>query len=117
MLKRKLKAEEIALITWMIKDTNEGTAIINKLDELTVEEMDDGGMGSLKVVVDSKDNRLYSRDLAKADLFDIDGVPVFISVDLDKNGDFYQLDVFKGDFSPLKKFPSIPQSKSDGWLL
>lgn len=108
MLKRKLKADEIALITWMIKDTSEGVRIVNQLPNLIVEEMDDGGMGSLKVVVDGKDSRLYSRDLAKADLFDIDGVPVFISVDLDTNGDFYQLDVFKGDFSPLKKFPSVP---------
>lgn len=108
MLRRKLKADEIALITWMIKDANEGSAIIDKLNELTVEEMNDGGMGSLKVVVDGKDSRLYSKDLAKADLFDIDGVPVFISIDLDTNGDFYQLDVFKGDFSPLKKFPSVP---------
>jgi hypothetical protein len=113
MTVRKLKPDEIALITWMIKDTEEGADIIKKLDEIQVEEMDDGGMGSLKVVVKGEDHRVYSKDLASADLWDIDGVPVFISVDLDMNGDFYQLDVFKGDFSPLKKFPEVP----DGSML
>jgi hypothetical protein len=108
MLRRKLKPEEVALITWMIKDTNEGSSIIDRLGESIVEEMEDGGMGSLKVSIDGKDDRLFSRELAKADLFDIDQVPVFISVNLDNHGDFFELDVFKGDFSPLKKFPAVP---------
>jgi hypothetical protein len=111
MLRRKLKVDEIALITWMVKDTPEGADIIKKLPDLIVEEMDDGGMGSLKVVVEGLDERIYSRDLAKADLFDTDMVPVFISIDLDTNGNFYELDVFKGDFSPLKKIPSVPKEE------
>ena len=106
---RKLKEKEIALVTWMVKDTIEGPGIIEKLSEIHVEEMDDGGMGSLKVVVEGEDNRVYSKELAKADLYDIDEVPVFVSVNLDSNGDFFELEVFKGDFSPLKRFPLVPQ--------
>jgi len=109
MLRRKLKPEEIALITWMIKSTDEGPSIIDKLEKLIVEEMEDGGMGSLRVVVEGEDKRLFSRELAKVDLFDLDQVPVFISVDLDTDGNFFELDVFKGDFNPLKKFPTVPQ--------
>jgi len=108
MIKRKLKPEEIELLIYMIKDTPEGKKIINKLPDLIIEEMDDGGMGSLQVAVENKDERLFIRELANIDLFDIDGVPLFISVNLDTNGDFYELDIFKGDFSPLKKFPSVP---------
>jgi len=108
MIRRKLKEDEIALITWMIKGTIEGSNIINTLNKLIVEEMEDGGMGSLRVVVEGKDDRLYGRDLAKVDLFDADHVPVFISVVLDDKGSFFDLDVFKADFSPLKKFPSVP---------
>lgn len=104
MLKRKLKSEEVALITWMIKDTDEGPSIINRLEEFIVEEMEDGGMGSLWVVAGGDDNRLFSRELAKADLLDADQVPVYISVNLDTDGHFFELEVFKGDFSPLKKF-------------
>ncbi|KEQ30363.1 hypothetical protein N180_14710 [Pedobacter antarcticus 4BY] len=102
MLRRKLNPEEVALITWMIKDTDEGASIIDILEELVVEEMEDGRMGSLRVVVEGEDNRLFSRELATADLFDADLVPVFISVNLDTEGHFFELDVFKADFSPLK---------------
>lgn len=109
MCMRKLKPEEIALITWMIKDKDEGPSIIDTLHELIVEEMEDGGMGSLRVIVKGEDNRSFFRELANVDLFDVDKVPVFISIDLDANGHFFELDVFKGDFSPLKEFPSIPQ--------
>lgn len=93
----------------MIKDKDEGSSIIDTLNELIVEEMEDGGMGSLRVVVDGEDNRLFSRELAKVDLFDADQVPVFISVNLDTDGHFFELEIFKGDFSPLKKFPPVPQ--------
>lgn len=93
----------------MIKDTVEGPHIIEKLADINVEEMSDGGMGSLKVVVDGEDRRTYSKDLAKVDLYDIDEVPIFISVNLDTDGNFFELDVFKADFSSLKRFPSISE--------
>ena len=109
MVRRKLRPEEVSLITWMIKNTDEGDFISSTLEDLIVEEMEDGGMGSLRVVVDGEDKRVYSRELAKVDLFDVDQMPVFISINLDAAGKFFELDVFKGDFSPLKKFPSVPQ--------
>lgn len=109
MVRRKLRREEVSLITWMIKNTDECERILSELEDLTVEEMTDGGMGSLRVVISGEDNRVYSRELAKVDLFDIDQIPVFISINLDADGNFFELDVFKGDFSPLKKFPAIPQ--------
>jgi len=108
MVRRKLRLEEVSLITRMIKNTDEGGCIISKLEDLIVEEMKDGGMGSLRVVIPGEDKRVYSRELAKVDLFDVDQVPVFISINLDADGNFFELDVFKGDFSPLKKFPGIP---------
>jgi hypothetical protein len=109
MVRRKLKPEEASLITWMIKNTDECEYISSTLEDLIVEEMKDGGMGSLRVVADGEDDRIFSRELATVDLFDVDQVPVFISVYLDGAGKFFELDVFKGDFSPLKKFPSVPQ--------
>jgi len=104
---RSLNKDEIALISWMIKGKLRGQKIIDTLDKLLVEEMKDGGMGSLKVNIEGKDDRIYSRELAKADLFDIDGIPVFISINLDQNDDFYEFEVFKADFSKLQKIPSI----------
>jgi hypothetical protein len=109
MVKRRLRPKEVSLITWMIKNTDEGERILSELENLIVEEMTDGGMGSLRVVIFGEDKRVYSRELAKVDLFDVDQIPIFISINLDADGNFFELDVFKGDFSPLKKFPAIPQ--------
>jgi len=109
MVRRKLRPVEVSLITWMIKNTDEPERVISELKDLIVEEMTDGGMGSLRVVISGKDKRVYSRELAKVDLFDVDQIPIFISINLDADGNFFELDVFKGDFSPLKKFPAIPQ--------
>jgi hypothetical protein len=108
---RKLTQDEKDLISWIVKDTEKGKAIINQLDQLLVKEMDDGGMGSLRVIKNGTNERRYSCELGREfGGFDIDDVPVFISVLLDTNGDFFELDVFKGDFSPLKKFPPPPAS-------
>ncbi|HVW96457.1 MAG TPA: hypothetical protein VHA56_10865 [Mucilaginibacter sp.] len=105
---RKLTENEISIITWIIKDTEEGKSIINHLNEILVEEMDDGGMGSLRVFKSGNDDRSYSRELGEEFKgLDIDNVPVFISVLLDTDGNFFELDVFKADFSPLRKFPSL----------
>jgi hypothetical protein len=109
MVRRKLRPEEVLLITWMIKDTDEGDYITSTLQSLIVEEMNDGGMGSLKVITANVDTRVFSRELASADLLDSDQMPLFISVLLDDVGNFFELDIFKADFSRLKKFPSVPQ--------
>jgi len=63
------------------------------------------GWGSLSVVCD--ENRFYSRDIGEVELTDIDGVYLLINVNTED--DFFGLDVWKGDSSPLKKFPSVPQ--------
>lgn len=104
---RKLKEEEKALIQWLVRDKDKGDIIVKNLDNYLVDEMNDGGMGSLQVV--GKENRIFGRELAQGDFHDIDGLPVLISVDLDADGDFYELDVFKADFSPLQKFPEVPK--------
>lgn len=109
MIKRKLKPEEIQLITYMIKDTEEGDRIASKLPKIIVEEMNDGGMGSLRVVVDGKDTRRTGGILVDKDFYDEDGMLLIISIILDTDENFYELDIFKGDFSPLKRFPSVPK--------
>ncbi|MNE09087.1 hypothetical protein D3C87_911020 [compost metagenome] len=46
--KRRLTSAEINLISYLFRITPLGDAIIASLDGLFVEEMDDGGMGSLR---------------------------------------------------------------------
>ncbi|MGN8055125.1 DUF6984 family protein [Pedobacter sp. 22163] len=107
MMKRLLRQEEINLIRWLIRDAPEGAKIKNELATVFVEEMEDGGMGSLRVVSDKE--RFYSRDIGQAEMLDEDGIPLIISVNIDTDGNFFELDIWKVDFSPLKKIPDIPE--------
>ncbi|WP_164849993.1 DUF6984 family protein [Mucilaginibacter limnophilus] len=45
--------------------------------------------------------------MAEAETFDEDDVLISITVNLDKGGDLYELDIWKVDFSAVKRFPSI----------
>lgn len=108
-MKRRLTVAEINLISFLVRDTPEGEAIIATLEDLFVEEMDDGGMGSLQVIVEGGDHRRSGGVLADMDAKDADGMYLLISVILDTDDNFYELDIFKGDFSPLIKLPEVSQ--------
>lgn len=106
---RKLRKPEVDLITFLLKGNSKANHFIDGLPNVLVEKMKDGGMGSLRFV-SAKENRLFGEEVAEISLQDIDGMPVFISINLDQDGDIFELDVFKGDFSPLKQFPVAPYS-------
>ena len=91
----------------MVRDTPEGAGIIASLEGLFVEEMDDGGMGSLQVILEGEDHRRSGDVLADMDSHDVDGMYLLISVIVDTDDNFYELDIFKGDFSPLIKIPDV----------
>ncbi|MCS4226929.1 hypothetical protein M2408_003043 [Sphingobacterium sp. BIGb0165] len=69
--------------------------------------MDDSGMGSLQVIVEGKDHRRYGGTVADMDSHDVDGMYLLISVIVDTDDNFYKLDIFKGDFSPLLKILDV----------
>ena len=73
---------------------------------IKVEEMDDGGMGSLRFVR-AKQNRRLGEVIAEIQYQDEDGVPVLVSLNLDDDGELYGLDSWKVDFSPLKRIPNF----------
>ncbi len=65
--------------------------------------MKDGNMGSLRFV--SKDNsgeRELGITIAEAEFMDEDEVPVMAYLNLDSNGDFFELDLWKADFTPVR---------------
>lgn len=106
-MKRRLTAAEIKLISYLVRDTQEGARIIASLEGLFVEELDDGGMGSLQVILEGEDHRRYGGTLADMDSHDVDGMYLLISVIVDTDDNFYELDIFKGDFSPLIQIPDV----------
>lgn len=80
---------------------------------LRVRDMEDGGMGSLRFQSVTPD-RLYGRTLAEGWYTDEDGVPVVVALYLDRDGNIFELDSWKVDFSPLRRFPSSARVIFDG---
>lgn len=69
--------------------------------------MADGGMGSLYLFKEfsNNDQRAFSKQVSECLFTDKDGVTVIASLNIDNNGDLYELDLWKTDFSPLIKLP------------
>lgn len=79
------------------------------LSALGVREMKDGGMGSLELgAADRPVVVTTGRVIPKATIqfVDEDGVPVIATLNANEDGVPFELDVWKTDFSPLKRIPS-----------
>lgn len=65
-------------------------------------------MGSLCFISQSKDaHRSISRTLAEAEFADSDGITVIVNLDTDKSGELFKLEVWKVDYSPVRKYPEL----------
>ncbi|MGE8453895.1 MAG: DUF6984 family protein [Pseudomonadales bacterium] len=63
-------------------------------------------MGSLLFLSGNAD-RTLGKEMARAEFKDEDGVWIMTVLGLDNFGDLYELDVWKVDFSKLKRFPQV----------
>ena len=78
------------------------------LNDLCVEEMNDGGMGSVEFVSnDLSKTRRYGSVLGEVKLIDADGMEAFAAIIFDQYGNIFQLDIFKGDSSPAIDFKIV----------
>jgi hypothetical protein len=103
-LLRPLREEEKALLNALLP------SFYHKLSTCFVEDMNDGGMGSIRFSSPSDNKgRSLGKILAEARYTDSDGVEVSIVVNADKAGEIYELDIWKVDFSPLRAYPA-PQN-------
>jgi len=100
-----LRPAERALLEGMLEASESNGALLQELDEVLLQGMNDGGMGSLRVWRGTHDKRLFGGVAAEAEFNDADGTLVLASIYLDREGRFYELDMWKVDFSPLKKIP------------
>ncbi len=66
-------------------------------------DMRDGNMGSICFAGDER--RIFGKALAEAHYTDEDGVCVSIAINTDDKGDLFEVDFWKVDFSPLKRYP------------
>lgn len=106
---RKLSREENGLLVALLRGKQEGLHLIESLNDMTVREMKDGGMGSLLLfpggVEDTR--RSFGKQLVLGEFADSDGVPVSVTVNVDMEGSLYELDMWKVNFEPLKTWPDL----------
>ena len=78
-------------------------------DELLVSPMADGGMGSLYLFPHGEiiEGRVFGEQVSDFQFTDLDGVEVIVSLNVDNDGNLFELDVWKTDFGNLLKFPDL----------
>ena len=104
---RPLTKAEADLLTALIDMMPDGARIRRQIAGARVQEMKDSRMGSLRFI-NGGSHRMHGEPIA-AKATDEDGVPLEISINLDENGDLFELDIWKVDFSPLRRLPEPAQ--------
>jgi hypothetical protein len=102
---RKLRKEELDLITAMARHSRKSNEVLCSLSERLVEDMKDGGMGSVRFKDSDNRERRLGKKIAEAEFRDQDGIPVSAVLNLDDKGQLFELDMWKVDFSALKRYP------------
>jgi len=103
---RKILPAEERLLDFLVKKSS----ILfptNWKDKLLVRPMHDGKMGSLVLFPYGiiKSERLFGKQISECQFKDKDGIYVVASLNIDKEGDLFELDIWKVDFSPLIDIP------------
>lgn len=104
---RKLTEKEQSLLSLLIKKANTNISI--NWDTILVRPMMDGNMGSLYLFPNGikDDNRLFGQQVSDFQFLDVDNVEVIASLNLDKNGNLFELDIWKTDFTALISYPDF----------
>jgi hypothetical protein len=72
-----------------------------------VEPMADGGMGSLRFqsLFNAHSDRALGEAIVQGEFNDCDGIPVSFTINVDRDGMLYELDLWRVDFNPLQRIP------------
>jgi hypothetical protein len=101
---RPLRLEEHELICYLLSRVPSGDIVMHGLSGCLVIDLEDGGMGSIRFICPLPQS--MGKELIEAKYFDSDGVLVSITLNLDKEGNLYEVDFWKVDFSPLLRYPN-----------
>lgn len=100
---RRLREPEMRLVRRLLQQDGENSASLSRLDSLDVQEMPDGGLGSLYFPWPGKDAqaRRFGRRIAELQFDDADGILIVASLNADQDGDLFELDIWRTDFKPV----------------
>ena len=107
MEKRQLTEAEIKLIERLLKDKPEAEKLLPQLPTVQVEELPDGGMGSLRFTGNNSEQRKLGKEIAAEIGHDVDKVPITVSLRIDNFGELYELDFWKVNFAPIQQLPEF----------
>jgi hypothetical protein len=109
-LNHEAARSRLDLTRWLLRAAGLPGAADKLDDDEPVLPMDDGGMGSFRLVP----LPCGGNPVAEATYEDDDGVEVRITLFVDENDEPVQVDFWKIDFTPLISFPSHNQLKGAG---
>ena len=90
----------------MVRGTIVEDQVLAKIPDALVEDLVDGGMGSVRFHAARQGKRGFGRQIGEATFVDEDGVVVSATLNLDQHGDLFELDLWKVDNSPLRRYPN-----------
>lgn len=105
---RKPSDSELRLLRCLVKATRSPLAD-RFLEGILVESMNDGGMGSLRLLSADNSGRqaVFHHVASECRFRDRDGVDVIASLYVDANGDPFELDMWKVTYTPLLEIPVV----------
>ena len=105
---RSIRTSEYEFVRGLFAITGLAADSFGLSQSLFVEELDDGGMGSLRFQhsIETDPGRSLGQAVVQGQFKDRDGVIVDFTVNVDKSSRLFELDLWKVDFSPLKAFPT-----------
>lgn len=104
---RSLTTGEINLLRILLDKINPKYSKLNISFPNCVITLDDGGMGSFSFFYDKGfQNTLEIIPISEYQFQDRDGIPVLATLYSYSNGQLYELDIWKTDFSPLLSYPN-----------
>jgi len=107
MVLRNPSPAELMLLRFLINEADLLESFGQLLESLEVADMEDGGMGSLRLFpkrLGALDSR-FGKCASACQFTDEDGVDVIASLNLDQLGNLYELDIWKTDFGKLIRIP------------
>jgi hypothetical protein len=106
---RRLRPEEVILIAEMLSPGHARSEFITRNSGYYVQDMNDGGMGSIRFLAESETDPRFAGEIARAEYLDRDGILVSITINSNQHGELYEVDFWKTDFSPLHQYPEPSQ--------
>lgn len=105
---RDTSPDELRLLDFLVSAARGVKVRDDWRERLKVADLQDGGMGSLRIFPDGldSDGRIFGRMASDYRFLDEDGVEVIVSLYLDQDEGLFELDSWKTDFGKLIRIPN-----------